>query len=85
MQYIHDETQTITLPESPSLLPNNLTIRHDGDAIAYIHINDVIFVNTVGSQDHNKIAVAAKSHATQVIVPMHIIYLLGFIHSFERS
>lgn len=66
MSYARDEALPLPLPGSPSLLPNNLSLRPDGDRLAYVRLNEVICMNTTpGRIDHHRIAAPAKSQLCQ--------------------
>jgi hypothetical protein len=64
--YSRNATLPLPLPGSPSLIPNNLSLRDDSAAIVYVRLNEVIYLSTVGKNDHHKIPATAKSHIYQV-------------------
>lgn len=63
--YSRNASLPFPLPGSPSLLPNNLSLRRDGGALVYVRLNEAVYLSTSGRNDHHMIPAAAKSHISQ--------------------
>lgn len=63
--YSRNATLPLPLPCSPSLQPNNLSLRQDGNAFVYTRLNEVIYLSTIGKNDHHKIPAPAKTQVYQ--------------------
>lgn len=65
VSYSSNASLPFPLPGSPSLLPNNLSLRKDGGALVFVRLNEAVYLSTTGRNDHHMIPAAAKSQVSQ--------------------